>query len=89
MKNKHWKEEGFETQNKMWFNVYVINLFMINLFFWKCHAIQLNLPLPSITTSLFSPIGLHGDEKANLGSMLLRTICDNQLMKKNILFCGN
>ncbi len=78
MKNKHWKKEGFQTQNKMWFKVY-----MINLFFWKCHAIQLNPPLLSITTSFFSPIGLHVYEKANLGSMLLCTICDNQLTKIN------
>jgi hypothetical protein len=64
----------------MWFNVYVINLF-----FWKCRAIQLNLPLPNITTSFF-PIGVHGYEKANLGSMLLHTKCDDQLTKKSIFY---
>jgi hypothetical protein len=84
MKNKHWKKERFQTKNKMWFNVYVINLF-----FWKCCAIQLNLPLPSITRPFF-PIGLHGYEKGKLG---LRAIMHymwwstNQKEKK--LFCEN
>jgi hypothetical protein len=80
MKNKHWKKEGFQIENKMWFNVYVITLF-----FWKYCIIQLNISLPSITTSFFSPIGLRGYVKANLGSMLLCTICDNQFFLKNYI----
>jgi len=62
--------------------VYVINLFMINLFFWKCRAIQLNLPLPSITTSFFSPIGLHGYEKGKLGLHAIKHYMWQSINKK-------